>query len=86
MRGVRLLSTQTNHTKSQGAPGEKGQKGDVGQPAIDVFQAVKVFIYPSNYYYYIRKIFAIRIIAHTLARLLLQYRLLQLKTRFLVQK
>lgn len=28
---------------SQGVPGEKGQKGDLGQPAIDVFQAVKVF-------------------------------------------
>lgn len=27
----------------QGLPGEKGQKGDLGQPAIDVFQAVKVF-------------------------------------------
>lgn len=26
----------------QGTPGEKGQKGDLGQPAIDVFQAVKV--------------------------------------------
>lgn len=28
--------------QSQGLPGEKGQKGDLGQPAIDVFQAVKV--------------------------------------------
>lgn len=27
----------------QGTPGEKGAKGDLGQPQIDVFQAVKVF-------------------------------------------
>lgn len=29
----------------QGIPGEKGQKGDLGQPAIDVFQAVKVWCF-----------------------------------------
>lgn len=28
----------------QGLPGEKGQKGDLAQPAIDVFQAVKVLL------------------------------------------
>lgn len=50
---VRLLS--------QGAPGEKGQKGDIGQPAIDVFQAVKVFfltIIFSSYYSYTLCLFA----------------------------
>lgn len=29
---------------SQGINGEKGQKGDVGHPGIDVFQTVKVII------------------------------------------
>jgi hypothetical protein len=28
---------------SQGRPGEKGQKGDLGNPGIDVFSQVKVW-------------------------------------------
>lgn len=36
----------------QGLPGEKGQKGDLGQPAIDVFQAVKVFSFCSFQFIY----------------------------------
>lgn len=37
------LSSCSGNVPLQGLPGEKGQKGDLGQPQLDIFQTVKVF-------------------------------------------
>lgn len=37
-----LRKKHFQHLYLQGRPGDKGQKGDLGNPGIDVIQAVKV--------------------------------------------
>lgn len=50
-----LIKLNFPQIETQGLPGEKGQKGDLGNPGIDVIQAVKVNIWFSIYVYIIKK-------------------------------